>query len=225
MLLAQGPVGEHESPVVHRRASREPARRRRGADEREQGGARQLRIAIRAGDPDRAEHLVSFECGDLRVGSHVDPVVGLDAVDEVAGHAGVQVRSADHDSDGAARLGQEHRGLTGRIAAAGDHDGGLGAFARFQRRGGVVHALALEVGEPVDIESPVVGARGGDHGATGHLGAVGEADHEMPGLLSQRGGRARGGEVCAELLRLDERPLGQVGAGDPGWEAEVVLDA
>ena len=31
-------------------------------------------------------------------------------------------------------------------------------------------------------------------------------------------------EVRAELLRLHERPLGQVGAGDAGREAEVVLD-
>src|SRR5947209_20432256 len=32
------------------------------------------------------------------------------------------------------------------------------------------------------------------------------------------------GEVGAELLRLHNSPLGEVAAGDPGREAEVVLD-
>src|SRR2546429_2141853 len=47
----------------------------------------------------------------------------------------------------------------------------------------------------------------------------------MPGRLTQRGGRTRAGEVGAELLRLHDGPLGEVAAGDPGREAEVVLDA
>ena len=103
--------------------------------------------------------------------------------------------------------------------------GDCGALPGFDRGGRVVHALALEVGEPVDVESPVAGAGGDDHRAAGDLGSVGEADDEVPGLLPQRGGCARGGEVRAELLRLHQGPLGQVAAGDAGREPEVVLDA
>src|SRR5690348_12226621 len=47
----------------------------------------------------------------------------------------------------------------------------------------------------------------------------------MPGLFTQRGGRTRAREVGTELLRLHDGPLGEVAAGDPGWETEVVLDA
>jgi hypothetical protein len=46
----------------------------------------------------------------------------------------------------------------------------------------------------------------------------------MPGLLPQPSGGARAGEVGAELLRLHDRPLGQLAARDPGREPEVVLD-
>ena len=109
----------------------------------------------------------------------LDAFVPFDAVDEVAGHARVQVGSADDDGDRAARLGEEHRGLAGRVAAADDDDGGLGALAGFHRGGRVVHALALELGEPVDVESAVAGAGGDDHGAPGDLGSVGEADDEV----------------------------------------------
>jgi hypothetical protein len=47
----------------------------------------------------------------------------------------------------------------------------------------------------------------------------------MPGLLTQRRGRARAREVGAEFLRLYNGPLGEVAARDPGREPEVVLDA
>ena len=47
----------------------------------------------------------------------------------------------------------------------------------------------------------------------------------MPGLLTQRRGRARAREVGAELLRLHDGSLGEVAAGDPGRKPEVVLDA
>src|SRR5262249_42247863 len=95
----------------------------------------------------------------------------------------------------------------------------------FHLGGRVVHAVAFEVGETVGIESPVAGPAGDDYRAPGDIGPVRQADHEMPGLLTQRGGRTRAGEVGAELLRLHHSPLGEVAAGDPGREAEVVLDA
>ncbi len=47
----------------------------------------------------------------------------------------------------------------------------------------------------------------------------------MPGLLTQRRGRARAREVGAELLRLHDGSLGEVAAGDPSRKPEVVLDA
>ena len=100
-----------------------------------------------------------------------------------------------------------------------------GALAGLDLGGRVVHALALEVVEAVDVESPVARAGGDDHGAPGDLGAVGQADDEVPGLLPQRRWPRTGLVRCgAELLRLHERPLGEVAAGDAGREPEVVLD-
>src|SRR5258708_4982031 len=47
----------------------------------------------------------------------------------------------------------------------------------------------------------------------------------MPGLLTQRRGRARAREVGAELLRLHDGSLDEGAAGDPRWKPEGVLDA
>ena len=65
----------------------------------------------------------------------------------------------------------------------------------------------------------------GHDGAAGHLGAVGERGHQVPGDVVERRHRARAGEDRPELLGLDGRPRRQVLAGDPGREAQVVLDA
>ena len=146
-----------------------------------------------AGHADRPQRLVAVEIDDLRVGAYLDPLVGLDAVDEVAGHARVQVGPADDDGDRASRLGEEHRGLAGRVAAADDDDRGLCALPGFHRGRRVVHALALELGEPVDVESAVAGAGGDDHGASGDLGSVVETRRRgarpAPAVRSPRTGR------------------------------------
>ncbi len=107
---------------------------------------------------------------------------------------GAEVGPADDDGDRAAGLGEEQRGLAGGVAAADDHDRRAGALARLQLGGGVVHAAALELVEAGGVEPAVAGAGGGDHGAAGDLGAVGQADDEMPGLLAQRR-RPRTGSV------------------------------
>ena len=47
----------------------------------------------------------------------------------------------------------------------------------------------------------------------------------MTVLFSERLGLARCGHAGTEFLCLHQRTLGQLGAGDAGWEPEVVLDA
>ena len=93
---------------------------------------------------------------------------------------------------GLPRLGEEQSRLAGRVAAADDHDRRAGAEPGLHLGGRVVHAVALELLEPVDVEPPVARAAGDDHGAAGDIGAVGEADDEMPGLLTQTASRRTG---------------------------------
>ena len=74
-----------------------------GADEREQGGARQHCLVA----------------GAVRRWSRSRPsaVTGVatcpSAIDEIARHALAQIGASDHDSDGGAGFGQEHRRLPG----------------------------------------------------------------------------------------------------------------
>ena len=70
-----------------------------------------------------------------------------------------------------------------------------------------------------------MGAGGGDERPAGHLRPVAERGDEVPGAILHPLHAARRRDDGAELLGLHRRPGGQVLAGDPGREAEVVLDA
>ena len=92
----------------------------------------------------------------------------------------------------------------------------------------VVEAQALE---PIGIlgrQPAIVGARGQDHGSALHALAVGELDlaqaRPVRGSDDLRG-LVDAGDDGAELARLQRRAPGEVGAGETGGEAEVVLDA
>ena len=148
----------------------------------------------------------------------------LDAIDEVRRHRGFQ-RPAHDDAHRRALLGEEHRGLAGRVPAADDDDRRPGAPARLELGGRVVHAGHLVALEAVDRELAVVRAGRRDERAAGDLRAVGQRGHDVPGDVVERGHRAGAGDHGPELLGLDRCPGGEVLAGDAGREAEVVLDA
>ena len=123
MLSSQRSIGQHERVVVERRATRQPLRCRFGTDEGEQGVARQtVSSPSLPGDPHGASISIAVERDDLGVRPHVDCGCSLDALDEVARHARVEIRATDDDRDRAPRLGEEQRCLSGRVAAAGDDD-------------------------------------------------------------------------------------------------------
>ena len=52
-----------------------------------------------------------------------------------------------------------------------------------------------------------------------------EADDIVSIVWLHRPRPGRHGDPDAELVRLDDRTLGQLTTGNPGWEAEIVLDA
>src|ERR1051325_11782095 len=62
----------------------------------------------------------AFQRDDLAVRPHFDRWVVLDAAHEVARHALGQSARAHHDEDAVAVLGEEHGGLAGGVAAAGE---------------------------------------------------------------------------------------------------------
>jgi len=125
---------------------RQSIARRRGHRGNPEVGPESLAVSRRALPPaDRLERsVVAFEAGDFRPRQHLDVGKSLDAVDQVARHAGLQARPAHQDPDLGDLARQIDHRLTGRIAGA--HQGHLlpGAELAFERRSPIVHARRLE---------------------------------------------------------------------------------
>ena len=121
--------------------------------------------------------------------------------------------------------GEEQRRLTGRVAAADDRDRVAAAELGLHQRGGVVHARALELLEPRDRQPAVLHAGRDQDRARPQLLAVVQPDRVVVGTLLERRRAGRDRELGAELLGLQDGAVGQLGAGDAGREAEIVLDA
>src|SRR5438309_6765367 len=92
-----------------------------GPDEREQGGAVDVELFVRAGDRHALQRRLAVERGDRGPDVDVDAGVRLDSVDEVPGHRRVEGSPYD-DVHRRAALGEVHRGLAGGVAAADDDD-------------------------------------------------------------------------------------------------------
>ena len=184
VLGPKGPVGQDEALVVEGGAATDPSRGRVGPDEGEESGTWHLYRPVGARHLHGPQVGVPDQAGDLRPRPHRDGGVRVDAVRQVAGHALAEVVAADDDGDRAG-IGQEHGRLAGRIPPADDHGGRGGTLAalHFGRR--VVDAVALERLETIDGEAPVARAAGHNDGPRRHVGAVGEAENEVTGLLTQ----------------------------------------
>ena len=83
----------------------------------EKSPAHATRRACLAGNDDAFEVVVAVEFGHLAAGRGHRSWMLLDAVDEVARHAHVEIRAPYDDRDMAPRLGQEQRRLTGRVSS------------------------------------------------------------------------------------------------------------
>ena len=166
---------------------------------------------------------VAVQRRDLAAVAHRD-AVALELAHEVVRHRLAQIRAAVQQRHERAAAREPDGGLAGRVAAAHDADARGAAELRLRRPGGVEDAQPLVVGETVDREPPVLGAGREHHGARGDLVVVLEPHDVAPvaGLERHRPvGRRR---PRAELARLGDGAARELGAGDAGREAEVVLD-
>ena len=133
--------------------------------------------------------------------------------------------AAHHQVDRAGVVGEEQRGLAGGVASA-DHRDRVApqhAWPRSGRR--VVDARAFEAGRVRETQPAVAGAGGDDHRARDDPRAVVDRDDVVAVVAVEASAVARDPEMRApNLSAWIDAPLGQLRAGDPGREAEVVLD-
>ena len=150
-----------------------------------------------------------------RVRADLDRRVALDLVDEVARHRLAEVAAADQQAALRGALGQEHRRLAGRVAAADDHDRVAAAQLRLGLRGGVVDAAALELAR-------AAARRGGGTGRRWRSRPCGPSPPRRsesgiawrPCSLLSPTAAAGTASRAPNLPRLDAGPLGQLAAGD-----------
>ena len=122
-------------------------------------------------------------------------------------------------------LAEVDRRLPRGVRAADDDDVLVAAGAGLGHRRAVVDAGAGQLREPGGVELAVGHAGGHEHAVRAQLAAAAERDDAPGALDAQRLGVADGEQLGAEPARLVGRAPGEVGPGEPGREAEVVLDA
>ena len=200
----------------------EPVGARQRAEEEEQEREREA-LAIRERDC-REAPVLAVKLSDLAPVAD-DDAVPLELTDEVVGHRLADVRPPVEKCDDRPAAGEPDGRLAGRVAAADDRDPRAGAELSLGRPGGIEDGQSLELGKPVDRETPVLGARREQDGARGDLHVVLETDEvpAVPRLERERAIRRRAARV--ELARLADRAARELGAADAGGKAEVVLDA
>ena len=218
--------GPDEAVVVKVNQAAQPVCARYSPDEDEERARRKdaPRAGTAADDGDRLQRLVAVQLPHLAVRHDLDVREPRDLVDEVARHVLAQVVLADDERDAGGVRGKEDRRLPRRVAAADDRDRVVAAHQRLSLRRRVVDAHLLEIVQAGHVEPTVPGASGDDHRRARQRGPVGEVDTVTAALLRDGGGLRGHGEPGAELLRLEHRPVRELGAGDTRGESEVVLD-
>src|SRR5579862_7936646 len=121
----------------------------------------------------------------------LDPRMGDDPVNQVAGHLLGQVVAADDQADDTAFTGEEKRRLPGRVGPADYRHFRTAARARFQFGGRVVDTGVLELRPPLQRELPVASPAGHYYSVRRHLRPGGQRDHELAVTRRQRARLAR----------------------------------
>ena len=219
-------AGQQEAVVVLGHLAVEPLGAGVGADEDEE--AADVEVAALSGarlfDHQPGQGSVAVDLADLGVEQHLDVLDRLDLLDQVVRHRGAEVAAAEQQEDPFGGAGEEDRRLAGRVAAADHRHRPAPAHPRLDQRRRVEDAGAVQPRAAVDRQLAVGGAGGEDDGARRQFVAAVEGDDVAAVFVAQAEGALGDRGAQAEPARLRDRPLGQLGAGDAGREAEVVLD-
>src|SRR3989441_364511 len=170
------------------------------------------------------EVTVALEAHDLRMRVADDSWMVLDAPDQVARHGVGQPRRANHHVHPPGGLGQERGGLARGVAGAHDDHFFTGAQLRLHKRGGVIHARALELREVVDLEAPILRSRRDDHRACRQPVPIADLERVRRTAAGEPTGPGPDHQLGPELLCLAGGAGRELQTADPGGKAEVVLD-
>ena len=151
-------AGLHKSLVIKGNTSIEPARVgvRPGHHEHVADVVRLDVAGSLVAPPDPLEPSVPFQANNLGTGPQHDRWRLFDPANEIAGHGVRQSIFPDQHVDAACGLREKHRGLSGRIAAAHDHNLVTETELGFHGRGAVVDTGAFEHRQVLERRFPVL---------------------------------------------------------------------
>src|ERR687897_902786 len=205
----------------------QPLRLRRRPDkDEERMGRRGLGLArhrVLRGYP--LQVLLTLDRDHVGVEEHLDARSVFDLAHQVIGHALPQVAAPAEDKDSARPLGEEHRGLAGRVRPPNDEY--VLAFARksFRLGGAVIDAAPRETINAWHIQFPVGDAGRDDQGVARDLRPISEGHDAVRVLCAHRAHLLGCQDLDLETLRLVHGPPRQIAARKPGREAQIILDA
>jgi hypothetical protein len=200
---------------------------RLGSDQHEEriGTGLDLLAPTLVADHDRPEPLVAARLDHLRTVADPDPVMRLDAIDEVPRHASVERVGAADDGDAAGGVGEVERRLSGGVRPADDDDVAVAAERGLGGRSAVVNAGTDQLVDAASLEPPVVDAVRRDGGAGTDGCAAGQLELERHAVAGHRVHELDADEdLGSEPGRLRIDVGGELGSAHAVREARVVLD-
>src|SRR6266550_4279964 len=153
-----------------------------------------------------------------------DSRILFNAPDQISRHSVGQTIGSYEHVDVSRRLGEGHRSLSRRVAAANDANLFTGAQLRLDERGAVVHAGIFELRNILQRKLPVFCAGRNDDRTREDLRTVIGFDDVLPRVAPEPLCSLRDHQVRAEFQRLRVRARRQLLTRDPGGKPEVVLD-
>src|SRR5215203_3119751 len=205
----------------------QPLRLRRRPDkDEERMGRRGLCLArhrVLRGYP--LQVLLTLDGDHVGVEEHLDVISVFDLAHQVIRHELPQVATPVEDKDPARPVGEEHRGLAGRVRTSDDKYVLALARESFRLGGPVVDAASGETIYAWHIQFPVGDAGSDDKGVARDLRPVGEGHDAVGVLRAHRADLLGRQDLHLEALRLVHSPTRQIATRKPSRETQIVLDA
>src|SRR5919112_2264109 len=227
-------------PITHQIGSREDkatlvalydavqplCHRRRPDKDKERMGRRGLGLAryrVLRGYP--LQVVLALDRDHVGVEEHLDVSSVFDLAYQVIRHALPQVVTPVEDKDPARPVGEEHRGLAGRVRTS--HDEYVLAHAResFRLGGTVVDAASRETINAWHMQFPVGDAGRDDQGVARDLRPDGEGHDAIRVIHAHRADLLGRQDLDLEALRLVYGPPRQIATRKSGRETQIVVDA
>src|SRR5919112_1374593 len=205
----------------------QPLRLRRRPDkDEERMGRRGLGLArqrVLRGYPFQV--VLALDRDHAGVEEHLDIRSVFDLAHQVIRHALPQVATPVEDKDPARPVGEEHRGLTGRVGTSHDEYVLANARQSFRLGGAVVDAASRETINAWHMQFLVGDAGRDNQGVARDLHPISEGHEPIRVLHAYRADLLGRQDLHLEAFRLVHGPPRQIATRKPGRETQIVVDA